>query len=49
MQHNLNSQTFKAQMAVGSWATSPLYPGFKYVSNVIEDEMDRSENPFVVR
>ncbi|KAF8984859.1 hypothetical protein BDQ17DRAFT_1260506 [Cyathus striatus] len=24
LQHNMSSQTFKAQMAVGSWAKTPL-------------------------
>ncbi|KAJ3500635.1 hypothetical protein NLJ89_g9707 [Agrocybe chaxingu] len=49
MQHNMNSQTFKAQMAVRSWARSPLYPGFEYVQKVIEKEIDSEENPFVNR
>lgn len=47
MQHNMSSQTFKAQMAVGSWVRSGLNPGFDFVKNVIEKEMDHSENPFV--
>ncbi|KAF8987429.1 hypothetical protein BDQ17DRAFT_1193931, partial [Cyathus striatus] len=25
LQHNMSSQTFKAQMAVGSWAKTPFY------------------------
>jgi hypothetical protein len=37
--HNMNSQTFKAQMAVGSWAKTPLYPGFSEVTKIIETAM----------
>lgn len=39
LQHNMNSQTFKAQMAVGSWAKTPLYPGFSEVTKIIETAM----------
>ncbi|KAF9456925.1 hypothetical protein BDZ94DRAFT_1176641, partial [Collybia nuda] len=44
---NMNSQTFKAQMAVGSWVRSDLNPGFDFVKKVIEKEMDHSVYPFV--
>ncbi|TFK36771.1 hypothetical protein BDQ12DRAFT_609236, partial [Crucibulum laeve] len=49
MQHNMSSQTFKAQMAVGSWAQadSPLNPGLKYVSDIIAKDIDKSKNPFL--
>ena len=49
MQHHMSSQTFKAQMAVGSWAryNSPLYPGFKYIKNIIDKDIDDGENPFL--
>lgn len=47
LQTNMISQTFKAKMAIGSWADSPvLYPGFKYVSNIISKEIDLAKNPF---
>ena len=36
MQHNMNSQTFKAQMAVGSWAKTPLFPGIDEVAEYID-------------
>jgi hypothetical protein len=39
LQHNMNSQTFKAQVAVGSWAKTPLYPGFVEVTKIIERSM----------
>jgi hypothetical protein len=26
LQHNISSQSFKAKMAVGSWANTPLFP-----------------------
>ncbi|KAF8997382.1 hypothetical protein BDQ17DRAFT_1248730 [Cyathus striatus] len=35
-----SSQTFKAQMAVGSWAKTPLYPGLSSVTKIIQDIMD---------
>ncbi|KAF9471506.1 hypothetical protein BDN70DRAFT_819926 [Pholiota conissans] len=51
MQHNMSSQTFKAQMAVGSWAksTSPLNPGLKYMQDIIsrDIQVDADENPFL--
>jgi len=47
LQTNMSSQTFKAKMAVNSWASSEvLYPGFKYVSSIISNEIDLAENPF---
>ncbi|KAF5315255.1 hypothetical protein D9619_006958 [Psilocybe cf. subviscida] len=50
MQHNMSSQTFKAQMAVGSWANSPLYPGLDTITNMISKQViaDEGENPFIV-
>ena len=39
LQYNMNSQTFRAQMAVGSWAQSPLYPGFDKVVEIVKSEM----------
>lgn len=40
----MNSQTFKAQMAVGAWAKSPLYPGFSEIVKIIERSMAGDEN-----
>ncbi|KAF8994336.1 hypothetical protein BDQ17DRAFT_1251840, partial [Cyathus striatus] len=39
-QHNMNFQTFKAQMALGSWTKTPLYPCFSSVTKIIQDIMD---------
>ncbi|TFK34201.1 hypothetical protein BDQ12DRAFT_613972 [Crucibulum laeve] len=39
LQHNMNSQTFKAQMAVGSWAKSTLFQGFTVAKDIIEASM----------
>jgi hypothetical protein len=39
----MNSQTFKAQMAVGSWAKTPLYPGFDQMVKIVESQMAGSE------
>lgn len=38
MQHNMSSETFQARMAVGSWAKTPLYPGFSAISRIIADK-----------
>jgi hypothetical protein len=35
----MNSQTFRAQMVVGSWAQSPLYPGFDQMVGIVKSEM----------
>jgi hypothetical protein len=43
LQHNMNSQTFKAQIAVGSWARTPLYPGFTEVTKIVERSMGDGE------
>ena len=37
MQHNMSSETFQARMAVGSWAQTPLFPGFSTISQIIAD------------
>ncbi|TFK36013.1 hypothetical protein BDQ12DRAFT_610783 [Crucibulum laeve] len=46
MQHNMSSQTFKAQMAVGSWAKSPLFPGMEKITEYIQSRMNNSDNDF---
>jgi hypothetical protein len=43
LQHNMNSQTFKAQVAVESWARTPLYPGFTEVTKIVERSMGDGE------
>jgi hypothetical protein len=40
LQHNMSPQTLKAQMAVGSWAKTPLYPGLGEVTRIIERSME---------
>ena len=39
LQHNMSPQTFKAQVAVGSWAKSPFWPGPSEITKIIEREM----------
>ena len=39
LQHNMNSQTFKARIAVNSWSKTPLWPIF----DVIKDMVTKSE------
>jgi len=36
LQHNTSSQTFKAQIAVGSWATTPLFTGLSDITKIVE-------------
>jgi len=36
MQHNMSSQTFKAEMAVGSWDGTPLMPNISEAISVME-------------
>jgi hypothetical protein len=39
LQHNTSPQTFKAQVAVGSWAKTPLYPGLSETIKIVEAQM----------
>jgi hypothetical protein len=39
LQQNTSSQTFKAQIAVGSWARTPLYPGLSDTIKIVEKQM----------
>lgn len=41
LQHNTLPQTFKAQIAVGSWCKTPLYEGISSVTQIIERDMQR--------
>ena len=43
LQHNTSPQTFKAQVAIGSWARTPLYPGLSETIKIVEKQM-RGEN-----
>ena len=36
MQHNMSSQTFKAEMAVGSWDGTPLMPDISDAIHIME-------------
>ena len=39
LQHNISPQTFKAQIAIGSWARTPLYPGLSETIKIVEKQM----------
>jgi hypothetical protein len=41
LQHNTSPQTFKAQVAVGPWARTPLYPGLLDTIKIVEGQMRR--------
>lgn len=45
MQHNMASQTFKAQMAVGSWDGTPLFPSINTAISIMEKHLDRRSSP----
>lgn len=38
LQHGMSSQTFKAQMAIGSWSRTPLMPDLKVPTAIIESQ-----------
>lgn len=40
MQHNMDSQTFKAEIAVGSWDGTPLFPDVDAAIRILEAKMD---------
>ncbi|KAF8236911.1 hypothetical protein L208DRAFT_1217121, partial [Tricholoma matsutake] len=39
LQHNTSPQTFKAQVAIGSLARTPLYPGLSETIKIVEKQM----------
>ena len=42
LQHGTSSQTFKAQMAVGSWVGSDIFPTLEPFAQIIEGKSSRS-------
>ncbi|KAF9789385.1 hypothetical protein BJ322DRAFT_979932, partial [Thelephora terrestris] len=36
LQHGTNSQTFRAQMAIGSWVGSDIFPSLEPFEKIIE-------------
>jgi hypothetical protein len=48
LQHNTSPQTFKAQIAIGSWARTPLYPGLSETIKIVEKQM-RGDNQIRTR
>ena len=43
LQHGMSSQTFKAQMAVGSWIGPPIFPSINPFISIVKDNMDREK------
>ena len=41
----MSSQTFKAQVALGSWTKAPFWPGLSEVTKIVEREMKADETP----
>ncbi|KAF8956668.1 hypothetical protein BDZ97DRAFT_1658336 [Flammula alnicola] len=39
MQHNMSSQTFKARVALGSWAKTPIFPKYSDIAAMVESRM----------
>jgi len=42
LQHHIGSQSFKAQVAVGSWYGTPLLPDSKVPTSIIKNRMLKS-------
>ena len=45
LQHGMSSQTFKAQVALGSWVGSPVFPSTDPFVAIIEDGMRHARKP----
>ena len=45
LQHGISSQTFKAQVALGSWIRSPIFPLHGPFVTVIEERMSHKRKP----
>ena len=45
LQHGMSSQTFKAQVALGSWIGSPIFPTTDPFITMVEDRMKRERKP----
>jgi hypothetical protein len=43
MQHNMSSQTFKAWVALDSWAKSPIFPKFSDIAEMVASHMGQDE------
>jgi hypothetical protein len=43
LQHNTSPQTFKAQVAVESWAKTPLYPGLLETIKIVQKQIGSQE------
>ena len=47
LQHQISSQSFKAQVAVGSWYDSPLLPSISSVAAIINDKVSKGKKKAV--
>ena len=45
LQRGMSSQTFKAQVALGSWVGSPIFPSTDPFIAIVEDSMRRARKP----
>ena len=45
LQHGMSSQTFKAQVALGSWVGSPIFPSTDPFVAIVEDRMRCARKP----
>lgn len=48
LQHGISSQTFKAQVAVGSWFNTPLMPDLEVATNIMRQKMKGADRKSVV-
>ncbi|KAF9221868.1 hypothetical protein BS17DRAFT_784088, partial [Gyrodon lividus] len=42
MQHNTSSQTFKSEMAIGSWEGTSLFPDIRRAVQLIDEKSRRA-------
>ncbi|OJA21002.1 hypothetical protein AZE42_14207, partial [Rhizopogon vesiculosus] len=43
LQHGISSQTFKAQVAVGSWLNTPLMPDLSIATTIMREKMGKKK------
>ncbi len=44
MQHNMTPNTFRAKMALGSWVSTPLFPGIEKASEILAKHIKQGES-----
>lgn len=47
LQHNMTLNTFHAQMAVGSWSSTPLLPTVSFAADIIKSNKTKGKDKVV--